>query len=113
MDVTRAKQLLSTLADGVDPFTGELLPPDHVCNQPDIIRALHQLLDLAQVEKRNNHVPNAGKPWSEEEDQKLVEAFHAGSKLSAIAGQHGRTRGAIKARLAHLGLLEDSYFNLK
>ena len=37
MDITRAKELLSALADGIDPFTGELLPQNHVCNQPEMI----------------------------------------------------------------------------
>ena len=31
MDLQRAKELLSGLADGVDPLTGEVLPEDHVC----------------------------------------------------------------------------------
>ena len=32
MDLQRAKELLSGLADGVDPLTGEVLPENHVCN---------------------------------------------------------------------------------
>ena len=41
MDVHRAKELLTILADGVDPLTGEVLPEDHVCNKGEIVRALH------------------------------------------------------------------------
>ena len=41
MDIERAKELLSALADGVDPLTGEVLDRDNVCNKPEIIRALH------------------------------------------------------------------------
>ena len=41
MDVQRAKELLTVLADGVDPLTGEVLPDDHVCNKGEIVRALH------------------------------------------------------------------------
>lgn len=41
MDALKAKELLSLLADGIDLFTGEILQEDHVCNEPDIIRALH------------------------------------------------------------------------
>lgn len=33
MDVQRAKELLTVLADGVDPLTGEVLSEDHVCNK--------------------------------------------------------------------------------
>lgn len=41
MDVHRAKELLTVLADGVDPLTGEVLPDNHVCNKGEIVRALH------------------------------------------------------------------------
>ena len=44
MDLQRAKELLSALADGVDPLTGEVLPEDHVCNKAEIIRAFHCIL---------------------------------------------------------------------
>lgn len=52
MDIARAKELLSALADGIDPFTGELLPQNHVCNQPDMIRAFHEVLNV---------IPSCGK----------------------------------------------------
>lgn len=41
MDIARAKEIVSALADGIDPFTGEILPRDHICNHPDMIRALY------------------------------------------------------------------------
>ena len=41
MDIERAKELLSALADGVDPLTGEAPDRDNVCNQPEITRELH------------------------------------------------------------------------
>jgi hypothetical protein len=44
MDLQRAKELFSGLADGVDPLTGEVLPEDHVCNKAEIIRAFHCVL---------------------------------------------------------------------
>ena len=37
MDLQRAKELLSGLADGVDPLTGEVLPEDHVCNKAEMV----------------------------------------------------------------------------
>lgn len=39
MDIQRAKELLTALADGLDPLTGEVLPSDHVCNKGDIVRS--------------------------------------------------------------------------
>lgn len=111
MDIIRAKELVSALADGIDPFTGEILPRDHICNHPDMIRALHLILGLLPENKKGVSAPNAGKPWSQAEQDKLVGEFHSGMKLSEIAKQHGRSRGSIEAKLAHLGLIENSYFN--
>ena len=69
MDIERAKELLSALADGVDPLTGEVLDRDNVCNKPEIIRALHMAVyELDKCEKKTvkKHLPeNAGKPWTE------------------------------------------------
>ena len=39
MDVVRAKEILETLADGVNPMTGEILPEWDSCNQADVVRA--------------------------------------------------------------------------
>lgn len=53
MDIERVKELLSALADGVDPLTGEVLDRDNVCNRPEIIRALHMALyELDKREKK-------------------------------------------------------------
>lgn len=108
MDITRAKELLSALADGIDPFTGEIFPRDHICNHPDVIRAFHQVLGAVPETKKGSGAPNAGKPWSQDEQDKLVNEFQSGMKISAIAKEHGRSRGAIEAKLAHLGLMKDS-----
>ena len=56
MDLQRAKELLSGLADGVDPLTGEVLPEDHVCNKAEIIRAFHCVLKSLR-EKRRSRSP--------------------------------------------------------
>ena len=44
MELKQAEALLTEVADGVDPLTGECLPADSVCNRPEIIRALHCVL---------------------------------------------------------------------
>ena len=75
MDTIRAKELLSALADGMDPFTGELFPPNHICNHPDIIRALHHILSSTQDAKKGANTPNAGKSWPQAEQDKLVDEF--------------------------------------
>ena len=52
MDIQRAKELLTALADGLDPLTGEVLPSDHVCNKGDIVRALHCLVGRRSLSRR-------------------------------------------------------------
>lgn len=41
MEPLRAQEILATLADGMDPFSGEFLPPNNIYQQPDVIRALY------------------------------------------------------------------------
>ena len=68
MDLQRAKELLSGLADGVDPLTGEVLPEDHVCNKAEIIRAFHCVLKSLPGKASKPQPENAGKPWNDADD---------------------------------------------
>ena len=113
MDIARAKELLSALADGIDPFTGELLPQNHVCNQPEMIRAFHEVLNVIPAPKKKTPPRNAGIPWTEIEEDKLLDEFDSGMAILAIAKEHGRSRGAIESRLADLGKITDTYLNRK
>ena len=66
MDATRARELLSVLADGIDPLTGEVLPREHLCNQPEIIRALHEVLRVSPSTKQkasHGMQENLGQRW--------------------------------------------------
>ena len=106
MDTSKARELLSILADGIDPFTGEILQEDHVCNEPDMIRALHlavQQLGNVKTSVTRSRPENAGKPWSEEDDRILCEMFERGCKRKEMKEYFKRTGGAIIARLEHLG----------
>ena len=40
MTTDRAAEILRCMANGVDPITGEILEEDHLCNSPEVIRAL-------------------------------------------------------------------------
>lgn len=113
MNIERAKELLSALADGIDPFTGELLPRNHVCNQPEMIRAFHEVLNTIPSPQKKSAPRNAGKPWTDIEEEKLLDEFDAGMTTSMIAREHGRSRGAIESRLVALGKITDTYFNRK
>lgn len=49
--------------------------------------------------------PNAGKPWTDQEDERLRAGFLTGDSPQALARAHQRTTGAIKARLIRLRLV--------
>ena len=49
---------------------------------------------------------NTGSPWSSEEDDRVKAEYESGMKISEIAEGHGRTSGAIRARLRKHGLIE-------
>lgn len=57
--------------------------------------------------------PNAGRPWTKEDDEKLTKLFEAETLMKEIAKEFGRKSSAINARLAKLGLIEDDYWAKK
>ena len=105
MELARAKALLTELADGVDPLTGECLPADSVCNRPEIIRALHCVLQYVSDRPKRSAPPNAGKPWTEADETALMQMFDAGSTIAEMRARFQRTSGAITRRLERLGRL--------
>ena len=110
MDIIHAKEIIRTLADGIDPTTGEVLPKENVYNSPEVIRALYTLLDIVNSEPAKEPLRNAGKPWTDIEDDKLREEYLAKIKISDIAKEHGRSYGAIESRLDHLGLKKKPFW---
>jgi len=112
MSPLEAKKIIESLADGIDPETGEILPAQSTFNSPQVIRALHvagaALAKAAKRAERDNSLPgNAGHSWSDEEDQTLLASFDSGTPVKEIASKHGRTQGAIAARLVRLGRIKD------
>jgi hypothetical protein len=55
---------------------------------------------------REKH-PNAYRPWSEDDDDKLKEMFEGGSTPAQLQKTFGRQRGSIHSRLIKLGLIEE------
>lgn len=62
MDINRAKEIVSALAEGIDPTTGELLPENSVYNKGDIVRALYAVLDACSDKKRQTKKTNKKEP---------------------------------------------------
>ncbi len=83
-----------------------MLPEWDSCNQVEIVRALHTVLkslESGQEKPKKPQAENAGKPWTEEDEEILRQMFEAKCTSREMCNRFGRTKGAIKARLVHLG----------
>lgn len=109
MELVRAREIISMLANGIDPCTGEIFPEDSPYQQPEVIRALftvEKYLNTVNKVKRDKPLPtNAGLPWDEKQEQQLLTLYHSGLAVKQIAFDLGRTVGAVNARLEKLGIL--------
>jgi hypothetical protein len=108
MDQSQALAVVRSLANGVDPESGEIFAPESAYQRPQIVRALYEAASaLERIERfdrrRQQMPPKTGEPWTEEEDRKLLAAFDAGRALQELASQHERTMGAVRARLLKYG----------
>jgi hypothetical protein len=108
MDQAQALEMVRSLANGVDPESGEIFPPESAYQRPQVVRALYEaasaLERIERFERRRAQMPaKTGEPWSEEEDRKLLAAFDAGRALQELASAHERTMGAVRARLLKYG----------
>ena len=54
MDINRAKYIVSALAEGIDPTTGEVLSDDNICNKGEVVRAFYAILNAFEDEKDGN-----------------------------------------------------------
>ena len=107
MDIVRATEIVRTLADGVDPTTGEVLPAESVYNSPEIIRALFTLLEYINKDTAKDPLRNAGKPWTEEDEEILTRMFEHGRTRKEICNYFKRSPGAIASRLVKLGKINE------
>jgi hypothetical protein len=117
METKVAREILQSLADGIDPTSGEVLEGRGPFNDPQVVRALYKAIQCLDKKVDNERKrggrspnpdapPNAGKPWTAEEERVLIRAFNAGSSSADLAKTHQRTPGAIESRLEKLGLIE-------
>lgn len=109
MDDKQALAIVSTLAAGCDPTTGQPME-DSFIQRGDVIRALHVAVRSLEVtcrssarKSRMSMPANAGKPWNEQEDRELLEQFDAGQTIAQLAHAHDRTPAGIQARLERHG----------
>jgi hypothetical protein len=108
MDAAQALAVVRSLANGVDPESGEVFPVESPYQRPQVVRALYEaasaLERIERFERRKAQLPaKTGEAWSEDEDRKLLAAFDSGRALQELAAAHERTMGAVRARLLKYG----------
>ena len=108
MDAAQALAVVRSLANGVDPESGEVFPAESPYQHPLTVRALYEaaaaLERIERFDRRKSQMPaKTGEPWSEDEDRKLLASFDAGRALQELATAHERTMGAVRARLLKYG----------
>lgn len=117
MELSEARTIVKTLAEGIDPTTGEVFAPDSPYNHPRVIRALFTVHahvprpKLSPDERRRLNLElgrptNAGLPWSENDRSRVATGFGDGETLEELAAALGRSRTAIYAELIRQGLVQ-------
>lgn len=105
-------KILRNLVSGVNPLTGDALPSKNIYNNPDIVDALKAAicaLDGKQPFLATSVHKRHKLPWSDEEEQELVNGFNARKSINLLSNIHQRTECGIRARLVKLGVI-DEYF---
>ena len=115
MTFNEASQILEALAHGIDPETGELLPDNSILHNAHVVRALFigakalsQDLMPAQKRVEVEVMEQAWKPWTKDEEVRLVAAFKKGKSVEELAAIHKRKVGGIRSRLVKLQLINPS-----
>jgi hypothetical protein len=108
MELIQALAIVRSLANGVDPDTGEVFHITSPYQKPLVVRALYEAASVLEKAERferrkKNMPPKTGEPWSEDEDRTLLTQFDSGAALQEIAALHERTMGAVRARLLKYG----------
>ena len=108
MKELEALEIIRALADGIDPYTGEVFPTDSPYQNAQTVRALFTAIDAiettAKKKERKKTLPErAGKPWDNEELELLIKRFDDGFPINEMARAHKRTILAIESRLMKMG----------
>lgn len=121
MDLITAKKITSSLANGIDPATGEVFPHDSPYHHPDIVRALFCLLkndkgstttklkrtpEEKQQDNTEKGLPrNSGFPWTDELKTLVTKEYKEGINPEQIAKKLERTKGSIVSELRKQGVI--------
>ena len=110
MEPRNARQILHSLAQGRDPFSGTTMAGDALYRQQQATGALLTAVAAlkmsdARKRRRGRRPRNVGRTWTDSEERELVLAFRTGEQLEEIATRHGRSLRAIEVRLEKLDLI--------
>lgn len=128
------EEIISYLAEGINPTTGELLSSDCFLNTPEIIRALFAAKEAilqknikieksrrekkTVEEKQNENIAkglpmNAGLAWTEDIKKELADKYKENKSVSLLAEVFKRTKGSIVAELIKQKLItpEERYLH--
>jgi hypothetical protein len=110
MTPSEAKRIITALANGIDPDTGEAVQASTSLNKPHVIRALWLAANalgttqsLHFSDARTTSPKRLGLAWTADEDQRLLAAFESGTDVHNLATLHGRSVGAVRSRLMKHG----------
>ena len=77
---------MQSLADGVDPYSGERFPSGSPYQQADTVRALHLALEgLTKLRRSTARKTGPGRGWTENEEQELLREFDDKVDVEEIA----------------------------
>ena len=123
MDIEKAKEIVSSLATGIDPITGEVFENHSPYNHPSVIRALYTVLNHVRIPKKQNKLSieekqaqniaagkpkNAGLTWTEDLKIEVANLFKQGKTIQELALHFERTEGAILSELVHQGIIDQN-----
>ena len=110
-DIYSTEEINEQKASSFDNKEGDNgLEVEHVYlnSSGNIIKTIttQSLEDSEEEEKKENR---KGKPWTEDEEERITLYFQRGIEIVDIAEKIGRSEVAVKMRLAKLGLIEYTY----
>jgi hypothetical protein len=118
MERDQTLKILSALANGVHPVTGEIFSADSPYQHPDTVRALFEALRSLEATRESTTVEpdvkakqipgNTFVRWTPDEERRLAAGFEGGKDSAELARLHNRSRAAIEARLLKLGKIDVS-----
>lgn len=116
MTSERAREILRCMANGVDPITGEILEADHLCNSPEVIRAIFAAIQAmsgseetnASTNDRKDGKLNAGRKWTQEDLDELKRMHQNGEPMEQICARLQRNERSVLKQLTRLGLRENA-----